>query len=190
MSALLIVLLVLWNVGISFWNARSCGEVWIEANAIGGWSRVMVWCGAIQSVIGFSSLYVIVAALVIGGKTGDAILGLWYLLIIIPALGSGLLITLQSWRNAYQSGSWGDIGVGVYNTIAEANNIYGATSGIESAGSLVKDVFSGDDDTQGFFAKVAIVVVVGAALTLAVGTTWIIIQHYKGTTKVPVMQAA
>ncbi len=55
-SIWLYVILAL-NFGISWWNARSCGRAWVESKAVGGSIRVLVWCGAIQSAIGFSSVF-------------------------------------------------------------------------------------------------------------------------------------
>lgn len=40
MFMMLIIMLI--NLGISFYNARSAGQVWAESKAIGGWLRLLV----------------------------------------------------------------------------------------------------------------------------------------------------
>ena len=36
------------NLVISFLNARNVGRIWAESKAVGGWVRLLAWCGAIQ----------------------------------------------------------------------------------------------------------------------------------------------
>ena len=60
MFMMLIIMLI--NLGISFYNARSAGQVWAESKAIGGWLRLLVWCGAIQAAIGFTMVYLIIVS--------------------------------------------------------------------------------------------------------------------------------
>ncbi|MGD0641392.1 MAG: hypothetical protein ABSC22_11650, partial [Roseiarcus sp.] len=112
------------NFGISWWNARTCGRAWVESKAIGGAIRVLVWCGAIQSAIGFSSVFLFPLLFLANAAfpdyfTADQLNGavsLWYLTIIFPALGTGLIITIESWIAAYREHSLMNIGVAAYNT--------------------------------------------------------------------------
>ena len=50
------IILMLVNLVISFFNARSCGKVWAESKAIGGWFRACVWAGAIMAAFGFTNV--------------------------------------------------------------------------------------------------------------------------------------
>ncbi len=50
MSTLTILLLVILNFGISWWNAKVTGQIWLESKAIGGISRVMAWVGAMNNI--------------------------------------------------------------------------------------------------------------------------------------------
>lgn len=77
MNGLLIAGLLALNFFISWFNCYSVGGMWAESKAVGGFARVLAWCGAIQSAIGFSSVnsdnagivlaIVIVAAALLGG---------------------------------------------------------------------------------------------------------------------------
>ena len=58
----MLFLLVLVNIGISYWNAKQAGRVWAESKGVGGWIRILVWCAAIQSAVGFTSAYAIILA--------------------------------------------------------------------------------------------------------------------------------
>ena len=48
------------NLVISFLNARNVGRIWAESKAVGGWGRLLAWCGAIQSAAGFTFVYAVV----------------------------------------------------------------------------------------------------------------------------------
>ena len=59
--AMLIGVMIL-NLVISFLNARNVGRIWAETKAVGGWIRLLAWCGAIQSAVGFTFVYAIVVS--------------------------------------------------------------------------------------------------------------------------------
>lgn len=116
-ASLMLIGIILLNLFISWWNCKSAGAVWHEAKKFGGFMRVLVWCGAIQAAVGFSS--VILLLLVFGAyATGhlpqqyaEAAFSLWYLLIIIPAIGTGLIITIHSLITAWRERSIANMGV-------------------------------------------------------------------------------
>ena len=119
LASIWLILILALNFGVSWLNARTCGRAWVESKAAGGLVRVLVWCGAIQSAIGFSSVFVFPLLFVANAVAPDAFSAddlnaaesLWYLTIIIPALGTGLLITIESWIAVYRERSLGNIGV-------------------------------------------------------------------------------
>jgi hypothetical protein len=183
-----IVLILALNVAISFWNAKVCGEAWAESKAVGGFIRWVVWSGAIQSAVGFSMLYVFMMAGA-GYVTGflslkaiEALLSLWYLAVIIPVLGTGLIITVHSWIVAYRERSLLNMGTAAYNTFAQAHNMYSAVDGIGKSFGKVGDLFDSDSDNP----QAAIVFIL-AAVALAAGalTTYSIINIYAGTLPLP-----
>jgi hypothetical protein len=55
----MMVLILVLNVGISWMNAGVSGRSWEESKALGGIVRLVVWCTAIQSAIGFSSVTIL-----------------------------------------------------------------------------------------------------------------------------------
>jgi len=188
------------NFGISWWNARTCGRAWVESKAIGGPIRVLVWCGAVQSAIGFSSVFLfpllfVANALFPDYFTGDQLSGavsLWYLTIIFPALGTGLIITIESWIAAYRDHSLMNLGVAAYNTFAEVHNAMGAINGLgpafQAVGKMFASVASGRGDAKGkaaiLGAMIAIAVVV-IALSAGVILTAVLIHRYAGTVPLP-----
>jgi hypothetical protein len=56
MTTLLFFVALVWNIFASFWNARVVGKTWYEAKAIGGFTYVAAWAGAIMSAIGFTKI--------------------------------------------------------------------------------------------------------------------------------------
>ncbi|RLK45933.1 hypothetical protein [Cupriavidus plantarum] len=185
---MLIVLLAL-NFGVSWLNCWAVGGVWIESKALGGFPRVLAWCGAIQAAIGFSSVigFVLGAiALQLGvlpKSAASGAAGLWYLLIIVPALGTGLVITIQSWLVAFRERSLVNMGVAAYNTLAQAHNMAGAVRGVGDAFGAVSSLFSRDDDDHAV-AMLAIALVVMALAGGAVLAAFLI-RRYAGRVPLP-----
>lgn len=190
-----IVLILAINFAISWWNCYAVGRSWIEANAVGGFMRLTAWCGAVQAAIGFSSVFGFIVGFVLL-KTGhlppkyaQEALDLWYVAIIVPALGTGIIITMESWRAAWRDHSLANMGTAAYNTLAMAHNIAGAASGLGHALSGVKDLFGdlldGDsDDAKSVLPALCIALVV-AALLAGIILTYVLIKHYSGTVALP-----
>lgn len=179
---MMLILVLLLNLFISWFNARVCGLYWAESKQLGGFVRVLMWCGAIQSAIGFSSL-LIIAEVGIAHATGhlsdaatQAAFSLWYLAVIIPAIGTGLLITVYSWIVAWRTKSWLDTGIASWNTFATIKNLYDATSAVPSAFGKVGDFFKSDGEDSGKAMLVILIVVV--ALAGGVLITGLLISHY------------
>ena len=193
------------NFGISWWNARSCGRAWAESKAVGGAIRVLVWCGAIQSAVGFSSVFLFPLLFLANAAfpdyfTGDQLNGavsLWYVTIIFPALGTGLIITIESWIAAYRQHSLMNIGLAAYNTLAQVHNTMGAINGLgpafQAVGKLFASVAGGRGDAKGkaaiLGAMIAIAVVV-IALSAGVLLTAVLIHRYAGTVPLPAAPGA
>ncbi len=193
------VVLVL-NFGISWLNARTCGRAWEESKAIGGVIRLLVWCGAIQSAIGFSSVFLLpllFAAHAIFPEyfTGSYLSGafnLWYITIIFPALGSGLLIMIESWIAAYRDRRLMNIGVAAYNTLAQIHNTMGAVNSLGTALRSVGEMFASVATNRGnlkgkatILGIMIAVTVVTTALCAGIILTAVLIQRYAGTVPLP-----
>lgn len=200
LDARLWILLAL-NFGISWWNARACGQVWIESRATGGLIRLAVWCGVIQSAIGFSSVFMfplIFAAHAAAPAYFTDVhvrgaLNLWQLTVLLPVLGTGLVLTIQSWVTAYRRRDLLTLGTAAWNTAAELHNAASAADGWSPAVSAVGHAFgsafhvSGDDEGAQL-AYVALLVaasVVLAGLVAGVLLTATLVRRYAGTLPLP-----
>lgn len=186
---MLIGIMVL-NLVISFMNARSVGKVWAESKAVGGWIRLLAWCGAIQSAIGFTFVYAIVIgyiALSVGYLPVSMIgvlSSLIYLMIIVPAIGTGIIITIQSWISFARDKSLMNLGVAGWNTFAQAYNTYNAVQSFGPALDTVTEglggLFGGDGDSDDESA--ARVLLLAAIILLAgVMTTTVIVRRYEAS---------
>lgn len=191
METLLLVVMLAINVGISFWNARVAGQVWHETKVMGGFMRLVVWSAAIQSAIGFSMLFGLVFGGIIYGlgylpvNAAKAATALWYLAIIVPALGTGFIIMIHSWIVAYRERNLLSMGTAAWNTFSMAHNVYSASSGIGNAFSVVGEFFSGDNDDVSSSLVVLVVLLVVGSLASGAFLTAAIINHYKGTLPLP-----
>ena len=172
------------NFGISWWNARQAGRSWLEAKALGGFVWVVTLCAAIQSALGFTTVICFVLA-VLAKSTGllsdsgyQAVAALDYLLVIIPLIGSGLILTLASWRIAFREKSLASMGTTAYNTLAMAYDIASAAKNIPSLIDSLKFLGSSrddkkDDDDSGMGLKVVLLVLAALVLGILL-TVWII----------------
>lgn len=186
----MILVIVLLNLFISYWNAKQAGKVWAEVKAIGGWIRLVTWCALIQSVIGFTFSYAIILGMgahelgFLSAKALSFMMSLTYILIIVPALGSGLVITIQSWIQFSRDKSLSNLGAASYNTFAQAYNTYRAIQDIGPAFSEVLrgfgNLFDDSRDDEDTMLKLAIGLVVVAALSGLVSTA-VIVQRNAGT---------
>lgn len=169
------------NFGISWWNAYAVGKSWIESKQLGGFTYFMSWCGAIMSAAGFTWVYTVIIALILGaiGKLPydgvKAIMELGYLVIILPVLGSGLAIWLQSVRTAWRQRNLMNIGVAGYNTVAQIYNTYEAISTIPG---FIKDLggFFSDDEDRKNGATLLVILAVLVALFGGALTTYAIVS--------------
>ena len=192
--AMLIGVMIL-NLVISFLNARNVGRIWAESKAVGGWIRLLAWCGAIQSAVGFTFVYAIVVSYIAvsTGYLPASMLGLLssliYLMIIVPAIGSGIIITIQSWINFAREKSLMNLGIAGWNTFAQAYNTYNAIQSFGPALDTVQEglggLFDGDGDSDNSTMRVLLL----AAIILLAGvmTTTVIIRRYEAS--LPVSEA-
>jgi hypothetical protein len=182
MNAPMLIMMLVLNSGIAWWNARTAGRSWLEARTLGGWVWILTWCTVIQAAAGFTSVFGILLAVAAGAlhllsRHGVHLaMGLSYLLVLFPILGSGLLITLSSWQIAFREKNISSLSVVAYNSLAMA---YNTASAIEHVPSLwqslrsmtANDKASKDSDDDSW-------TIIGIALTaLAAGvclTIWIV----------------
>lgn len=192
--AMLIGVMII-NLIISFLNARNVGRIWAESKAVGGWIRLLAWCGAIQSAVGFTFVYAIVVSYIAvsTGYLPASMLGvlssLIYLMIIVPAIGSGIIITIQSWINLAREKSLMNLGVAGWNTFAQAYNTYNAIQSFGPALDTVQEglggLFDGDGDSDN--SSLRVILLAAIILLAGVMTTTVIIRRYEAS--IPVSEA-
>lgn len=176
MSLLMIAGLMVLNGLISIANGYSAGRGWDDARLLGGYARVLSWCTAIMSASGFTWVYLALLAFgasAIGKLTDDALqalLSLGYLAIIMPVLGSGLLIWLESVRRAWHTKRLGDMAIGGWNTYAQFSNMGHALRDIPDAWSIVEGFF-GKRSKSKDGEKAAVLLLAVLALTAGALTT-------------------
>ncbi len=185
---MLIFLLIL-NFAISWFNAWACGKAWPETKHVGGWAHFMNWMGAIMSACGFTWCFLILLALlgtvVPYGSDADgasafvvsplmlkAVVELGYAVIILPIIGSGFAITIDSWAHFYRRRSFGSGAIAGYNTAAQIYNTYEAVSMLPGVLKDLYGMFVGGDSSdssssdsgglKGFAIFVVIMLVVAA----------------------------
>jgi hypothetical protein len=188
----MIFLILLLNLAISWANCWAVGRIWNDTRALGGWPRLLAWSGAIQAAIGFSSVigfavgYIAYATGHLPPHAAKAALSLWYLLIIVPALGTGLIITIQSWIAALRERSLLNMGVAAYNTYAQASNMIGAIGGIGDAWKAVGDLFDSRDNEGAAPAMIlTVLALVALALLGGIVLTYALIRKYAATSALP-----
>jgi len=195
----MLFLLFLVNLVISWFNAYHVGSVWDSARAKGGWARLMTWAGAMMSASGFTWCYTVILGLLgsvipmdhqdpaqgmlLEGESLQAFFELGYTIIIFPILGSGLAMTVNSWRNLARKdrgiGDWVETG---WNTYAQVSNTLDAYENLPEISDHLRDFFKGDNK------KGAIVVfLVALALLGGVMTTYFIVNSRRRSARLEEM---
>jgi hypothetical protein len=200
------VIVLLWflNFGISWFNAWAVGSTWDSSKEEGsGGAYFMNWMGAIMSASGFTWCYLIVLGLIatqvpmawlvdaeegaepvtgmlLEGDSLQAFADLGYLVIIVPILGSGLAITVASWRAFARRRTVGDGMVTGWNTFAQVHNTYHAVRALpgvlDRLGGFFGGKSSGSSSGGGKKGGLIVIVLVILAVLGGVITTYAIIQ--------------
>ena len=185
-------LLLIVNLGISWWNARVTGLDWVESKFIGGYVRFMCWMGWLMSALGFTWCYVMILAVLAHGsgyidaRQMEAAVSLGYLVVLPGILVSGLFIWTDSVVQAWHRRDLPSIGIATWNTFAEIHNVYSAVRGIgpalKSVGSLFSDA---DEDEAKIGVIIVVVLIVVAAVAAGFVTTELIRRHYAASRPLP-----
>jgi hypothetical protein len=155
MAFLWVVLIWALNLGISFWNAYAVGRAWVETEHAGGWPRFMAWMGAIMAACGFTWCYLLLLAFIAYWAEWltlmqiEAMINLGYILLVPGVLFSGLMITVDSWAQAYRRRTLGSFGTAAYNTFAQIHNTYHAIGDLGQAFHGVAAFVTGSRDRDG-----------------------------------------
>lgn len=178
----MIWLLVLWNLFVSWSNAKFVAYNW-RASQKGGFAWWINGCAAVMSACGFTWCYALLYAHV-GHALGylsagglRAVQELVYVAIIFPVLGTGLGITLYTLERAWRSGDGLEIANAAYNVGAQVHNTYGAVSNLPGVFEHLGGFFKSDRDKDEPGEAAALVVLLAVVAMLAgMATTWWIIS--------------
>lgn len=188
--------IILWFVAtliISTLNAASVGAYWSEKDELPAGLQLSLWAGAIMAICGFFAVFIfpvtwLMQALhlfeVYGSFLGikdlkpedittlvSGIYDMAYLLIIVPVIGSGFVIWIDSLIVAYQKRTLGSFAVAGWNTYAQVRNSINAIRYIpEALGDLGK-IFKGKKGGQAFVYLLLILLPIVFSLGSAIVTT-------------------
>ena len=160
-----IFLVFLINPVIAYFNAKNVGECWTEVAQSSLWEKSILISALVQSVIGFSmpSLGIL---LIVGYFTkfltlNEIYLGidLFWISAIIPLVGSGLIITIQSVKNAIKEKSLSSGLVAAWNVGATVENFIDL---FYNFGSVLKDIGKRSDDENDVGVMMIVILVVCA----------------------------
>jgi hypothetical protein len=191
-----ILILFFLNFGISWFNAWSVGKCWCESKSVGGLARLTAWCGAVMAAVGFTWCALVVAFVInsrlpegckLPDKYAEGFFALGYLAIILPCIGSGIVITLQSWALAWKERNWANFGVAGWNTGADVYNVYSAIENIPDCITLLADIFKGgddDDEDSDGRGRILLIMVVVALACICCGILLTAVIIYRTARKV------
>ena len=120
------------NYAISVFNAIGVGRAYRDPEFMKGWMKVILWSSAIMSVCGFTWCYLILVGVVanmigyINEATLSMALQLGYIILILPILGSGCVLWVQSIITAAKARRFGNYAIAGWNTFAMITNFYSA----------------------------------------------------------------
>ena len=179
----LLLLVLLINLLAATWNAYMGGRLWRLVEGFG--SKTVLICALVQSVVGYSSV-LLIAILIpvyamgwIDEQYAKYTVDRWYLMIIFPALGTGIVIWMHSLLGAIRHPGSGNFLVAVWNSFAMWHNISSAIEHVPEAakgagellGTLGKGGASGGKDG---LAAIIIIGIVALTIGLSITITYLV----------------
>ena len=133
------------------------------------------WCylvivGLLGTIIPLTNEETGITAPLLDPATLQAFFDLGFLVIVPPILGSGLVITVASWRQVARSRSTGDGLIAGWNTFAQVHNTYTVISETPKLLSRLGDFFGESSKDK------IVILLVGIAVAGGLLTTYGIIQ--------------
>lgn len=147
-----IVMIFLVNPVIAFLNAKNVGYNWISIGNTTTWEKCVLVSGLVQSVIGYT---IPVFGILLGiGYISHLLtnnqlflsVDLMWISIIVPIVGTGIVITIQSVKDAIQDRSFGNIAIAVWNVGSTIENLFDLFSNF---GGIIGDINKRSDDENG-----------------------------------------
>lgn len=181
-----IALIWILNFVISIFNAWGCGKAWHQT-ADGFIARLLLWCGAIMSACGFTWCYLVILVSLSQGfgwlppEYNVLAAEIGYVILIPVVIGSGLVITVDSWVYFARNRTLGGGINAAYNTYASYRNISGAVNFFPDAIGDIASKLGGSksrssDDGKGKLAVLACLLVVLSLVAGILTTRYIILK--------------
>lgn len=175
-----LMLIMVFNFGISWINAVYAGKVWCEISVMGVFMRLVAWSAAIMSACGFTVVFTIIVAilghLIAPHYVTDHVMKLiynsMYILVMFPIIGAGTLIAIHSWIEAYRDRTIFNMGLAAWNTFAMMHNVENVAQNAPSAFSSIVEAFSDDDDE--------VLLIVAAMVLFSVGSGIMLTRYIMG----------
>lgn len=182
----MLILFFVLNLVISFLNAWGAGRTWNLTKQVSTIAYILNWCAAIMSACGFTWCYSII--LVFGGlsfgylspEQAQLAFELGYVIIAPAIVGTGLIITVNSWVEFIKKPSLGGGMTTAWNTYAQYRNTVDL---INFFPDFLGDVFAGstrskesDDDSSSKLTLMVVLTVVLALLAGILTTRYIILR--------------
>ncbi len=153
----MIIIMLILNFAISWFNAWSVGRYWSESKQMGRMVRFNVWIGYIMSIVGFTWVYLCLLSYVVS-YIGPSIFSedfdyqalvtfmtnLGYIIIAPVVIVTGFAATIQSWVNFWKNKNLANGAVMVWNTYAQLRNTMNFARNAPSAlAKILKIAFGG-----------------------------------------------
>ncbi len=199
MEYMLIAFIWILNLGISAWNAYAVGKMWPYTKQMGGWTRLITWCGFIMSGCGFSWCFLLPLALLsyvnhwfgFDQQALVATMNLGYIVLAPAICLSGLFIWIDSLIQAWRERTFTSIAVAGWNTYAQISNTIDVFThmgpAFENVGSFFSKFSGGDDDSEDSKAGLVIFVIALVAFSVVAGflvTTAIVVKVARNEARV------
>lgn len=192
MTTFFLILILVLNVAISWWNCYVVGSAWKDAKVFGSrFDMALLYSAAFQSVAGFSVPILLALTWVVTAWMGsgndpsltqseikqvwEGVFSLWYVGMIIPIVGTGMIIWVHSVKVAYEQRDLASIGVAGYNTIAQISNTVSMFNNLGPAMDGVGSLFKGNSKNT---LPLLVIMLVIVALLSSLLLTVHLIQYY------------
>lgn len=192
MNALLIIGLLILNVLISVWNCYAVGTAWKDTMALGGWfNKTLLWSGIIQSGIGFSMPIIWMFGIILSlgestvftaveiNETTKSTFYFWYILVILPAIGSGLAIWAHAIREVYRRRDFTSFAVAGFNSFTQVHNVVSAVDNLGGTFGNVNNIFGiafkGD---KGSNFIIVLLIAIGLIIASGFIIAFSLVRHY------------
>lgn len=196
MQTFWLVLYLVFTLAISCFNAYSVGRFWTEKSDLPTSLKLLLWSGAIMAWCGFFYVFLVPTTVIFAEAhifefmamllkidlTPESVqfivewvFDLALLFLFVPIMGSGLVILVNSWAQAFAEKNFANFAVAGYNTFAMARNTVTFAKYLpEILGKLFGTIFKGKDAAKRVLLVLALAPVAVSAILAFVATATII----------------